>query len=174
MSLRDSTLANPKNFENPKVNDLEINGTVTNNGGPIFYVDLASNQSLSTASSFIDVQFNTPIVNIGSAFVPGSYHFVAPVTGLYEFTVSLAFSGINANMALTEVNFQGSVLKRVWEGNLGAMLGTGNFYVINAKIQQKLTAAQTAKIQVKSSGTISAWVCDVSGSYFAGKLITKI
>jgi hypothetical protein len=175
MSIKHLVNAGSKYWLDAKVDDLEVSGNQKYTGSPIFLMRLSGNQNLSTASTFTTLQFNTSDINLSTVFNTSTYTFTAPVTGVYEFAFNLQFSGINSDMALSEIQIvAGGSNYLPFRADMGGMLGTGNFYSVCGVMQIKLTATQTALIQAKSSGTLSGpWQLDASGSYFSGKLITK-
>jgi hypothetical protein len=140
---------------------------------PFFIMTLSGQQNLSTASTPTTLQFNTSTINIGTHFNTSTYTFTAPVTGVYLFNTNLNFSGLAGDMATFTLDlYVNTTQRKIWDGNISSIRNSANLYTHNCTYLLKLNSTDTVILRIESSGTLTNFRLEQTGSIFSGRLIT--
>lgn len=121
---------------------------------PNFMVFLDSSLSNVTGDgTTYTVIFDTEAYDQGSNFNLATGTFTAPVTGTYQFSVGIFFTGLGALFTDGRIVGNGSAFTfQPSRGNYGVMQSGGNL-VQGGSFTLKMTAADTMQIQVNVSGS---------------------
>jgi hypothetical protein len=127
-------------------------GIATNTNQPAFYAYLSSSAgSVTGDGTFYRVICDTVLTNQGSYYNNSTGLFTAPVTGLYSFTATIAFSGLTSQTNATVVFEVGS--QTVYTTILNPSVNSGGVLAFNCGIgPYPVTATTTVAFEVQVSG----------------------
>ena len=98
--------------------------------------------------------------------------FTAPVTGFYQFTCTIDFSGVTTAMNLLTVEILlGTDVRTIFKGF--ANQDSGGFVTVSGIFLSGLTALDTVRLQTVISGGIGD-TASIVGGQFTGRLLTTI
>tara|TARA_R110000796_G_C14255853_1_gene399244 strand:- start:35 stop:523 length:489 start_codon:yes stop_codon:yes gene_type:complete len=149
-------------------NMVNVDGQFTRAAQPAFLVHPTSNQLNIAVGSAVTVVFGTEIFDIGGNFASNT--FTAPVTGKYQFNLSLYMGDIDT--ASDNYIFRILTSKRSYMSILdfAALASDPPLWNIPYSVLADMDASETASVQItQSSGTQQTDI--FTGSYFSGYLV---
>jgi hypothetical protein len=164
-----------KIVEKTASNGVEIANYTKLSANPRFFSQLiTSNQSLSSASTYVKLAFNYTDFDVGNGFNTSTNTYTFPVTGKYRIWWNLLLVGINADMDNTALSIDhSSTTKMVHYSKIGALKATdSNSYYLNGSYIISATSSQTCYLKIKSGGTLGALQLVITESVFGGELIS--
>lgn len=132
-----------------------------------FHAVMTANHSRSGTQAWAKVPFTLPLVNIGNGFDTGTNRFVAPVSGVYEFTSQFAFTSTSAGPALQY--FKNGELSLSTQYNT---LGYSNSYDVTPMIDIiELNVGDYVEVYMMNANSSSITLGFNYGTRFMGKLL---
>lgn len=117
------------------------------------------------------IQFRTVILNIGQAYVEGTGIFIAPVTGIYIFSIQVATSAGQRGTFQLAVEDSSNVILQIFKHNSAA-----SYTSTSGTVAHKLTKGQQVWVQFQyDSGSTQRLHQhpDYSTNQFSGMLVRK-
>jgi hypothetical protein len=144
-------------------------GSVKVTAQPMFIASANAQSNVTGDGTAYTVLWANEIVDIGSNFASNT--FTAPVTGIYEFNLTLSikdFSADNTHMLCTLVTTGATY--ELASCNPYVCMEVGEDLTFSASIMSQMSATNTAYVVLQCNGTTKE--IDVDPSHFSGKLIT--
>jgi hypothetical protein len=176
--LKDNEVSTDKLNEKTASNGVEVGNYLKMTAHPLFIATMTAEPGAVTGNGAVyTCAFDTEVIDTASGYDNATYKFTAPVTGVYDFDITLHFDAVTNAAALVsidlEVEVAGAATVITWLGLGDPLAGTGDEFIINAGKTLKLTATATVKVNVTITGE-GADTCVVlaANSQFSGRLIT--
>jgi hypothetical protein len=166
---KDNFINTDKISEKTASNNIEIANYTKLSGNTLFiYKVVGTISNITGDGTLYSIVYNTNVINQGSAF--NGTTFTAPITGIYEFTLTLTISGLTGSHTELQILIAATgATDSVYYNNPNTITGT---FGITGTLIVKLNTNDTAVAQVIAyNGTK---VVSIVTSRFTGRLITTI
>ena len=152
---------------------VDGSGHVTKPLQPSFLLEVESQDNIATNSN-LTVKHSNEIFDIGSNFNTGTYQFTAPVTGKYQFNVSIRLDNIDtaADYYQTRLSMSNRTIT-IDTIDPGGFSTDILYYQGGSSVVADMDANDTAHVQVRQqNGTAQTDVNSTfDGTFFSGHLI---
>ena len=149
---------------------IDANGQITKPLQPAFHViNGADNGNIATNNTEITVNFSTESFDVNSDFNTTNFTFTAPVTGKYQFNVSLSVSQIDT--AATQYIIRLNTSNRNYHLAIDPEFGADTLFPFSISALADMDASDTAIVTIaQNGGTAQTDVRADPGSHFSGFL----
>jgi len=149
---------------------IDANGQITKPLQPAFHViNGADNGNIATNNTEITVNFSTESFDVNSDFNTTNFTFTAPVTGKYQFNVSLSVSQIDT--AATQYLIRLNTSNRNYHLAIDPEFGSDTLFPFSISALADMDASDTAIVTIsQDGGTAQTDVRADPGSHFSGFL----
>ena len=149
---------------------IDANGHVTMPSQPAFHVINGSdNGNIATNNTEITVNFSTESFDVNADFNTTNFTFTAPVTGKYQFNVSLSVSQIDT--AATQYLIRLNTSNRNYHLAIDPEFGSDTLFPFSISALADMDASDTAIVTIaQDGGTAQTDVRADPGSHFSGFL----
>lgn len=113
------------------------------------YATAGANQALSVSGTYYQIQINTIVSDTNAAFSTGSYQYVIPVSGFWQFTAGVEFAVNASGIRYVQIRKNGSAIKAVSNPSI-----SGD----NCAVQLSAIA-----VQCNAGDIIQVWAAQTSG-----------
>jgi hypothetical protein len=136
---------------------------------PAFLAEATGSQSNITSGSAI--QFNTERFDVGGNYNNTTYTFTAPVTGLYQFNVSVRLSSVDIDYTVLAMSLETSNKTYQIDYIDPDHIGSADFtFMLKSSVLADMDAADTALVSVVFVGGANQMDVGNSASFFSGFL----
>jgi len=149
---------------------IDATGAITKPLQPAFYVvNTQSNTNIATNNTQVDIKFDTERFDVNSDFNTSTFTFTAPVTGKYQFNVTLNISQIDT--ASTQYTIRLNTSNRNYLLAIDPEFGSDTLFPFSISTLADMDAGDTAKVTLaQNTGGNQTDVRDDPGSHFSGYL----
>ena len=149
---------------------IDSSGHITKPSQPAFHViNGADNGNIATNNTEITVNFSTESFDVNSDFNTTNFTFTAPVTGKYQFNVSLSVSQIDT--AATQYLIRLNTSNRNYHLAIDPEFGSDTLFPFSISALADMDASDTAIVTIsQDGGTAQTDVRADPGSHFSGFL----
>jgi hypothetical protein len=157
----DDDLKVDKIVEKTASNGIELANYTKLSANPRFLAGISGDKSLSTASSFLKVAFDTEYFDIGNGFNTTTNTYTFPIGGTYLIYYNIFFQGINAdqNIFALALDYNGSAQIILSYLDLGTIKTSSGYYILSGTYVLVASSSETLSLIVQSSGTLTTWSC---------------